>query len=58
MLTVKSAATFVILDPFRPTVNALVSKVYFESTKVTSSPVAGEAGKVMVKVPPDVSAKI
>ena len=48
MLTVKSDAALAILEPFLPTVNALESNVYLESTKCTSSPIAGDAGSVIV----------
>ena len=48
---------FAILELFLPTVNALVSKVYLESTKFTISPTAGDAGSVTVTAAPFVSTK-
>ena len=55
VLTTKSAVAFAILELFLPTVNALLSNVYLESTKWTSSPIVGDAGNVIVTAPPFVS---
>jgi len=57
VLTVKSDDALAIFKLFLPTVNALASKVYLESTKFTISPSAGDAGKVTVTAPPFVSTK-
>jgi len=56
--TVKSAAVPSIFSLFLPTVNVLASKVFAKSKILTSSPALGEAGSVIVKIPPDVLANI
>ena len=52
-----SAASPIILLLFLPIVKALVSKVFLTSTTLTLSPCCGDAGKVRVHVPPEVSAQ-
>ena len=54
--TVKSAAVPSIFSLLRPTVKLFVSNVFAKSKNRTSSPTVGEAGKVIVKAPPDVLA--
>ena len=57
MLTTKSSAKFSIVELFLANVKLFVFQSP-PSTIVTWSPVAGVAGKVIVKAPPEVSAII